>query len=45
MSTTWAGVIFVGTLILALVLVHRPLGDYMARVLMGRRHLAVEKGV
>jgi len=45
MSTTWAGVIFVGTLILALVLVHRALGDYMARVLMGRRHLAVEKGV
>jgi len=45
MSTTWAGVIFVGTLILALALVHKPLGDYMARVLMGKRHLAVEKAV
>jgi K+-transporting ATPase ATPase A chain len=45
MSTTWAGVIFVGTLILALGLVHRPLGDYMARVLTGKRHLAVEKAV
>ena len=48
MSTTGdtaAGVIFVGTLILALVLVHRPLGDYMARVLTGKGHLAVEKGV
>ncbi len=45
MPTTWAGVIFVGTLILALVLVHKPLGDYMARVLMGKRHLAVEQGV
>jgi K+-transporting ATPase ATPase A chain len=45
MSTTWAGVIFAGTLILALALVHRPLGDYMARVLMSKRHLAVEKGV
>jgi potassium-transporting ATPase potassium-binding subunit len=45
MSTTWAGVIFAGTLIIALALVHKPLGDYMARVLMGKRHLAVEKAV
>jgi K+-transporting ATPase ATPase A chain len=45
MSTTWAGIIFVGTLIVALALVHKPLGDYMARVLMGKRHLAVEKGI
>ena len=45
MSTTWAGIIFAGTLILALALVHKPLGDYMARVLMGKRHLAVEKGI
>jgi K+-transporting ATPase ATPase A chain len=45
MSTTWAGIIFAGTLVIALALVHKPLGDYMARVLTGKRHLAVEKGV
>ena len=45
MTTTWAGIIFAGTLIVALALVHKPLGDYMARVLMGKRHLAVEKGI
>jgi K+-transporting ATPase ATPase A chain len=45
MSTTWAGIIFACTLILALALVYKPLGDYMARVLMGKRHLAVEKGI
>ena len=45
MSTTWAGIIFAGTLVIALALVHKPLGDYMARVLMGKRHLVVEKGI
>ena len=45
MSATWAGIIFAGTLAVALALVHKPLGDYMARVLTGKRHLAVEKGV
>jgi K+-transporting ATPase A subunit len=45
MSSTWAGIIFAGTLVIALALVHKPLGDYMARVLMGKRHLAVEKGI
>ncbi|MCW2648878.1 MAG: potassium-transporting ATPase potassium-binding subunit [Pseudonocardiales bacterium] len=45
MSSTWAGIVFLGTLILALVLVHKPLGDYMARVLTGTRHLRVEKAV
>jgi K+-transporting ATPase ATPase A chain len=45
MSDTWAGIIFLGTLILALALVHKPLGDYMARVLTGKRHLAVERGI
>jgi K+-transporting ATPase ATPase A chain len=43
MSGTAAGLIFVGTLILALALVHKPLGDYMARVLTSKRHLAVER--
>ncbi|HKF33575.1 MAG TPA: potassium-transporting ATPase subunit KdpA, partial [Jatrophihabitantaceae bacterium] len=45
MNTTWAGIIFAGTLVIALALVHKPLGDYMARVLMGKRHLVVEKGI
>ncbi|MDT4973269.1 MAG: potassium-transporting ATPase potassium-binding subunit, partial [Pseudonocardiales bacterium] len=45
MSSTWAGILFLGTLILALVLVHKPLGDYMARVLTGTRHLRLEKAV
>jgi K+-transporting ATPase ATPase A chain len=43
MSSTWAGIVFLGTLILALVLAHRPFGDYMARVLTSNRHLRVEK--
>jgi K+-transporting ATPase ATPase A chain len=43
MSTTSAGIVFLASLILALALVHRPLGDYMARVLTGKRHLAVER--
>lgn len=43
MSSTWAGVSFLGTLILALVLVHKPFGDYLARVITGGRHLRVER--
>ena len=45
MSDTWAGIIFLATLIAALALVHKPLGDYMARVLTGKKHLAVERGI
>jgi K+-transporting ATPase ATPase A chain len=45
MSDSWAGIIFLGTLIVALVLVHKPFGDYMARVLMTKRHLRVEQAV
>jgi potassium-transporting ATPase potassium-binding subunit len=45
MSDTWAGILFLGTLIIALALVHKPLGDYMARVLSGTKHLAVERGL
>ncbi|MET8158419.1 potassium-transporting ATPase subunit KdpA [Sphaerisporangium sp. NPDC005289] len=45
MSSTFAGVLFIGSLILALVLTHRPLGDYMYRVFTGTRHLAVERVV
>ncbi len=43
MSNTWAGIIFLAVLIAALVLVHKPLGDYMARVLSAKKHLRVEK--
>jgi potassium-transporting ATPase potassium-binding subunit len=45
MSSGIAGVIFLLTLIAALALVHKPLGDYMARVLTGTRHLVVERGM
>jgi len=43
MTTTWAGVVFVGSLILALAVVYRPFGDYMARVLTTDRHLRAER--
>ncbi len=45
MSDVAAGVVFIASLVLALVLVHKPLGDYLARVVTGTRHLAVERGV
>ena len=44
MSDTLAGTIFLATLVIALAVVHKPLGDYMARVLSSGRHLAVERG-
>jgi K+-transporting ATPase ATPase A chain len=45
MSDTAAGILFLLLLVAALVAVHKPLGDYMARVLTGPRHLAVERGI
>ncbi len=45
MSGTIAGIIFLLTLMLALAVVHRPLGDYMARVVMGTKHSRVERAV
>ncbi|MGW0594777.1 potassium-transporting ATPase subunit KdpA [Streptosporangium sp. NPDC002607] len=45
MSTTAAGIIFVASLIIALALTHRPLGDYMYRVYSGVRHNVVERGI
>jgi potassium-transporting ATPase potassium-binding subunit len=45
MSDDFAGVIFLGTLIAALLLVYRPFGDYIARVVSSSRHLRVEKVV
>jgi potassium-transporting ATPase potassium-binding subunit len=43
MSNTAAGVIFIASLILALALAYRPLGDYMYRVLTPNRHSRVER--
>ncbi|MER5650744.1 potassium-transporting ATPase subunit KdpA [Streptosporangium sp. NPDC002524] len=43
MSSTMAGILFIGSLVVALALVHRPLGDYMYRVYSGTRHLAAER--
>ncbi|SDG52689.1 K+-transporting ATPase ATPase A chain [Sinosporangium album] len=43
MNPTLAGILFIGALILALALVHRPLGDYMYRVYTSPRHLGVER--
>ncbi|MEV5827628.1 potassium-transporting ATPase subunit KdpA [Spirillospora sp. NPDC052242] len=43
MSTTVAGILFVGSLVLALALVYRPLGDHMYRVYSGTRHARVER--
>jgi len=43
MPDTLAGLLQVGTLIAALALCYRPLGDYMARVFTSDRDLAVER--
>ncbi|WP_155371342.1 potassium-transporting ATPase subunit KdpA [Catellatospora vulcania] len=45
MSTTTAGAIFVLSLIAALAVAYRYLGDYMFRVVDGERHSRVERGV
>ncbi|HMG29508.1 MAG TPA: potassium-transporting ATPase subunit KdpA [Jiangellaceae bacterium] len=44
MSSTAAGIIQLLVLIALLAVVHKPLGDYMARVFTSTRHLAVERG-
>ena len=43
MSTTTAGIIFLALLIVALVAVHVPLGDYMYRVYSSDKHSRVER--
>ncbi|QDY79900.1 potassium-transporting ATPase subunit KdpA [Streptomyces qinzhouensis] len=45
MSSVLAGVLQLLALIAALALVHRPLGDYMARVYSSDKHLRVEKWI
>ncbi|HXA61029.1 MAG TPA: potassium-transporting ATPase subunit KdpA [Streptosporangiaceae bacterium] len=43
MSETTAGILFTGSLIVALALAYRPLGDYMYRVYSGTKHSRVER--
>jgi K+-transporting ATPase ATPase A chain len=43
MSATTAGVLFIGSLVAALVAVHRPFGDYLYRVVSGPRQLRSER--
>ena len=45
MSATTAGVVFILSLLAALVVVYRPLGDYLVRVVTPSRHSRVERGV
>ncbi|HEX6470407.1 MAG TPA: potassium-transporting ATPase subunit KdpA [Streptosporangiaceae bacterium] len=45
MSTTTAGILFIGSLVIAVAVVYRPLGDYMYRVYGGTRHSRVERGI
>lgn len=45
MPDTAAGLLQVGLLLLALVAVYRPLGDYMARVYTATAHLRVEQAI
>ncbi|MFC6016982.1 potassium-transporting ATPase subunit KdpA [Plantactinospora solaniradicis] len=43
MSTTTAGIILIATLVVALVAVYKPFGNYMYRVVSGDRHSRVER--
>ncbi|MEU4788915.1 potassium-transporting ATPase subunit KdpA [Micromonospora tulbaghiae] len=45
MNMTTAGVLFVLSLVAALVAVHRPFGDHMHRVVAGARSSRVERGI
>jgi potassium-transporting ATPase potassium-binding subunit len=45
MTDSLAGVIFVGTLVVALVAAYRPMGDFLARVVTSTRHLRAEKAI
>jgi len=44
-NATTAGVLFTASLVLALVVVHRPLGDYMFRVYTSTRHTRAERAL
>ncbi|MGU3410720.1 potassium-transporting ATPase subunit KdpA [Microbacterium sp. M1A1_1b] len=44
-ASTWAGIAQVALLVLLLVVVHRPLGDWMARLYESQHHGRVERGI
>ena len=43
MSSTAAGVIFIVSLVAALVVAYKPFGDYMYRVVTGTKHNRAER--
>jgi K+-transporting ATPase ATPase A chain len=43
-SQIWLAVLQAATLVVVLALIHRPLGDYIARIYTSSRDLAVERG-
>jgi K+-transporting ATPase ATPase A chain len=45
MSDLTSGLITAGILVVALALVHKPLGDYLARVFTSEKHLKLERGL
>src|SRR5512144_1026009 len=45
MTTTTAGIVFAGSLLIALAVAHRPFGDYLYRVFTDTRHLRVERAM
>ncbi|MCU7731022.1 potassium-transporting ATPase subunit KdpA [Actinoplanes sp. KI2] len=45
MSSAAAGAVFIGSLVLALAVAYRPLGDYMYRVVSSDRHLRAERAL
>src|SRR5262245_19860043 len=45
MNSTAAGVLFILSLVLAIVVAYRPFGDYMYRSLSTKRHSRFERGV
>jgi len=45
MSSTWAGLGQLGLLLVALAVVYKPLGDYMAHVFTSAKHWRVEKAI
>ncbi|TQK17968.1 K+-transporting ATPase ATPase A chain [Microbacterium sp. SLBN-154] len=44
-SSVWTGVLQVATVVLLLVLIYRPLGDYIAHLFTSDRDLRVERGL
>src|SRR2546421_3547757 len=45
MSDLASGLVTAGILVAALAIVHKPLGDYMARVFTSDKHLKLERGM